>query len=81
MIAAIRKATIPVMFVQAENDYDLTPSRVLSGELLQLGKPYKLAIFPSYGSSREDGHGVFCSRATDIWGDEVLTFLQSNLKK
>lgn len=81
MIAATRKATIPVMFVQAENDYDLTPSRVLSGELQQLGKPYKLAIYPPYGSSREEGHGAFCSRATDVWGDEVLSFLQSNLGK
>jgi carboxymethylenebutenolidase len=81
LITAVRKATIPVMFVQAENDYDLTPSRVLSAELQQLGKPYKLAIFPPYGNTREEGHGVFCSRATDVWGDEVLAFLAANLGK
>jgi carboxymethylenebutenolidase len=27
MVAAVRKTTIPVMFVQAENDYDIGPSR------------------------------------------------------
>lgn len=81
LIRAVRKATIPVMFVQAENDYDLTPSRVLSAELQQLGKPTKLAIFPPYGNTREEGHGGFCARATNVWGDEVLSFLESNLGK
>jgi len=81
LVRAVRKANIPVMFVQAENDYDLTPSRVLSAELQQLGKPNKLAIFPPYGNSREEGHGGFCARATNVWGDEVLAFLAANLGK
>jgi len=81
LVRAARKATIPVMFVQAENDYDLTPSRVLSAELQQLGKPYKFAIFPPYGNTREEGHGAFCARASDVWGDEVLAFLAANLGK
>jgi len=81
LLSAVRKASIPVMFVQAENDYDLTPSRVLSAELQQLGKPNKLAIFPPYGNSREEGHGGFCARATDVWGDEVLAFLAEHLAK
>ena len=29
MVRAIRKANIPVLFIQAENDYDLGPSRTL----------------------------------------------------
>jgi pimeloyl-ACP methyl ester carboxylesterase len=81
LVSAVRKATIPVMFVQAENDYDLTPSRALSAELQQLGKPYKLAIFPPYGNTREEGHGGFCFGATNVWGDEVLAFLTANLGK
>lgn len=79
LVRAVRKATIPVMFVQAENDFDLTPSKVLSAELQQLGKPNKVAIFPPFGNTREEGHGGFCFRATNVWGDEVLAFLQSNL--
>jgi carboxymethylenebutenolidase len=81
LLSAVRKASIAVMFVQAENDYDLTPSRVLSAELQQLGKPNELAIFPPYGNSREEGHGGFCARATDVWGDEVLAFLAEHLAK
>ncbi|MDP9129023.1 MAG: prolyl oligopeptidase family serine peptidase [Candidatus Binatota bacterium] len=81
LIRAVRKATIPIMFVQAENDYDLTPSRVLSAELQQLGKPNRLAIFPPYGNTREEGHGGFCFGGTNVWGDEVLSFLESHLGK
>ena len=81
MIAAVRKATIPVLFIQVENDYDLNPSRTLAGELEQLGKPHKLLIFPPYGQTHEEGHGGFCSRGGDIWGPAVFSFLDSSMGK
>jgi len=81
MITAIRKATIPVLFIQAENDYDLGPSRTLAGELEQLGKPHKLLIFPPYGNTHAEGHGVFCSRATNVWGPAVSSFLDASMAK
>jgi dipeptidyl aminopeptidase/acylaminoacyl peptidase len=81
MVAAVRKATIPVMFVQAENDYDLGPSRTLAGELERLGKPHKLLIFPPYGNTHAEGHGVFCSQATSVWGAAVNSFLDTSMEK
>lgn len=80
MVRAIRKADIPVLFIQAENDYDLGPSRTLAGELEQSGKPHKLQIFPPYGSTHAEGHGGFCSRGTNVWGPEVLKFIETNLR-
>ncbi|HVO92021.1 MAG TPA: prolyl oligopeptidase family serine peptidase [Terriglobales bacterium] len=81
MVRAIRKADIPVLFIQAENDYDLGPSKTLAGELAQLNKPHKLLIFPPYGNTREEGHGGFCSRATNVWGTEVLSFLDLSMTR
>ena len=81
MISAVRKATIPVLFIQAENDYDLGPSRTLAGELEQLGKPHKLLIFPPYGHTHEEGHGGFCSQATNVWGPAVTSFLNASMEK
>jgi dipeptidyl aminopeptidase/acylaminoacyl peptidase len=81
MVRAIRKATIPVLFIQAENDYDLGPSRTLAAELDRLSRPHKLMIFPPYGDTREEGHGGFCARATHVWGAEVLSFLDAALGK
>jgi dienelactone hydrolase len=80
MVSAVRKAVVPVMFVQAENDYDLSPSYVLAKELEKLGKPYKLSIHPPYGTSVQDGHGGFCFRAPAVWGADVLSFLAAYLK-
>jgi carboxymethylenebutenolidase len=81
MVRAVRKATIPVLFIQAENDYDLGPSRTLGGELEQLGKPHKLLIFPPYGHTHEEGHGGFCSRGGNIWGPAVFSFLDASMGK
>jgi dipeptidyl aminopeptidase/acylaminoacyl peptidase len=81
MIRAVRKANIPVLFIQAENDYDLGPSRTLAGELEQLGKPHKLLFFPPYGNTHAEGHGVFCSQATNVWGPAVTSFLDASMEK
>jgi len=81
MVKAVRTATIPVLFIQAENDYDLGPSRTLAGELEKLGKPHKLLIFPPYGQTHEEGHGGFCTQATNVWGPEVLSFLDASMQR
>jgi carboxymethylenebutenolidase len=81
MVRAVRKTDIPILFIQAENDYDLGPSRTLAGELEQLGKPHKLMIFPPYGNTHKEGHGGFCFRATDVWGSAVTEFLDASMPK
>jgi carboxymethylenebutenolidase len=81
MVRAIRKTDIPVLFIQAENDYDLGPSRTLAAELEKLGKPHKLLIFPPYGNTHAEAHGVFCSRGTDVWGSSVSAFLDAAMGK
>jgi dipeptidyl aminopeptidase/acylaminoacyl peptidase len=80
MVRAVRKATIPVLFIQAENDYDLGPSRTLANELAQLGKPHKLLIFPPFGGTPAEGHGGFCSQGTNVWGSDVLKFIEIHLR-
>jgi len=80
LLGAVRKATVPVMFVQAENDYDLSPSYALAKELGKLGKPHKLSIYPPYGASVQDGQGGFCGRGVEVWGRDVLAFLEAALK-
>jgi carboxymethylenebutenolidase len=82
MIRAVRKATIPVMLVQAKNDYDTAPSYALAKELEKLGKPYKLSIYPPYGTSVRDGHGGFCFRGgASVWASDVLAFLAASMQK
>lgn len=78
---AVRQAVMPILFLQAENDYNLAPTSVLAKEMEDSGKPHKRVIFPPYGKTREDGHGGFCVRGARVWGDEALAFLNATLPR
>jgi carboxymethylenebutenolidase len=79
MLSAARKAKVPIFLVQAENDYTLEPSHVLAKELSLAGKPHKMKIFPSHGSTTQEDH-AFCTTGADIWKSEVLSFIESAAK-
>jgi carboxymethylenebutenolidase len=74
LIQAVRLATVPILLIQAENDYDLTPTKTMARELEKANKPHKLLIFPPFGTTHVDGHS-FSVRGDRIWGDEVFSFL------
>ena len=66
---------MPVFFLQAENDHDLTPNRVLSEEVRKAGKPVEAKVYPPIGSGPREGHS-FCLRGTETWGPDVLKFIE-----
>ncbi len=79
LTAAARKASMPVFFLQAENDHDLTPNRVLSEEVRKSGNPVEAKVYPAFGSGPRDGHS-FCVRGTETWGPDVLKFIETYLQ-
>jgi len=78
-ITAARGAAIPVFFLQAQNDYDLTPNRVLSEQVRASGKQAESRVYPAHGISAQDGHR-FCVRGVDVWGPDVARFIEAHLK-
>jgi carboxymethylenebutenolidase len=76
---AVRQLKAPVFMIQARNDYNLAPTNVLSKEAQAKGKDFRAKIYPPYGSSHQDGHGKFCTTATDVWGSDVLAFLAEHM--
>jgi carboxymethylenebutenolidase len=74
MTRAVRNSRVPIFFFQAENDYDLSPSRVLATAMKDAGKTCQLKIYPRFGESVGDGHtlGYFGS---SVWADDVFRFL------
>jgi len=79
LIAAARRAAMPVFFLQAQNDYDLTPNRVLSEQVKASGKRAESRVYPAHGVSAQDGHG-FCVRGVNVWGPDVVSFIEAYLK-
>jgi carboxymethylenebutenolidase len=80
LIRAVELAKAPVFLIQAENDYDLSPSRVLSKEAKKKKTDFESKVYPPFGKGPQDGHWGFCSTATDVWGSDVLAFLDAHMK-
>ena len=80
LIRAVDRARAPVFLIQAENDYSLDPSHVLSKEANKKHKDFQSKIYPAFGSGHQDGHWGFCSSATDVWGADVLAFIEAQMR-
>jgi hypothetical protein len=80
MLRAVRNARVPIFFFQAENDFDLAPTQVLSAAMKDAGKPFEVKIYPPFGSSANEGHalGYFGSR---VWSADVFRFLEQRCPK
>lgn len=74
LLTAIRKTTVPIMLLHAQNDYSTAPGKVLDSELARLSKAHVLRIYPPFGKTPDEGH---MSVYTDIaeWEPEVFRFL------
>jgi carboxymethylenebutenolidase len=75
MTRAVRNSRVPIFFFQAENDYDLSPSRVLSVAMKDAGKEFQVKIYPRFGNSVQDGHS-FGYFGGSVWGPDVFQFLE-----
>jgi len=80
MLRAVRHARAPIFFLQAENDYDLSPSRSLSAAMKEAGKTYEMRIYPAFGGSAQEGHS-FAYSGIAVWGSDVLRFLEKHCRQ
>lgn len=74
MLHAVDNTRVPILFFQAANDYDLTPSRELFDFQHKAGRPAELKVYPAFGSTPADGHS-FAYRGVAGWSADVLDFL------
>lgn len=74
LIKAVRHAQMPVLLIQAENDYDLAPTRTLATEMEKANKPHASQIYPRFGKTAQDAH-EFCVHGGEIWAPRVFSYL------
>jgi dipeptidyl aminopeptidase/acylaminoacyl peptidase len=79
LIAAIKSINAPVMIIHAQNDYSTNPGYAMDSVLKQLGKSHKLKIYPKFGNSVIDGHGLLYL-SIETWEADVFKFLENNLR-
>ena len=82
LLQAVKNAKSPIFLLQAENDYNLGPSELLGDELKRKGKPNRAKVYPAFGDKNDSrsGHGGFAVRGSDVWGSDVMDFLNEILK-
>ena len=80
LVEAVAREKAPVFLLQAKNDYNLAPSHELSKAAQRAHKDFQNKIYPAFGQTAQAGHGGFCSAGTDVWGGDVLAFLESRMK-
>src|SRR5690606_25737850 len=66
--SAAAAANGPIFFFQAENDYDVAPSKVLLSTMKNAGKQARIKIYQKFGSGEEEGHSL-PYRGVSIWLD------------
>jgi carboxymethylenebutenolidase len=74
---SVRNSRTPVFFFQAENDYNLAPSKTLSVAMKDAGKIAEMKIYPAYGKSADQGHSL-TYMGTAIWFEDAFRFLQQH---
>ena len=74
MTRAVRNAKAPILFFQAENDYNLAPTKILSAAMHEAGKTSEMKIYPPFGGSTQDGH-TFGYFGASVWERDVFRFL------
>jgi len=80
LVAAVRKATIPVFLIRPPKDASLEPSRVLGAELERRGKPNAVKVYPPDMPEAEQGHCFGGARGMHVWAQDVLTFFAAALR-
>jgi hypothetical protein len=75
MTTAVRNAKTPIFFSQAENDFDLSPTRVLSAAMQEAGKRSEMKMYPPFGATARDGHS-FAYRGVAAWAEDGLRFIE-----
>ena len=83
LLQAVKAAQAPVCLPKAKNDYTLGPSELLGGELKRKGPPNCSSIYPVFGDPNDpkDGHGGFAVRGSEVWGVDVLAFVNQMLSR
>lgn len=65
----------PVLFLQAENDFDITPSAALAERCHARGHTHMRHLFPPFGATHMEAHQIWI-HALHLWAPVVLPWLE-----
>jgi dienelactone hydrolase len=79
LLRAVGTVTMPIFFIHAANDYSVAPGKALAAERDRLGKPYRIKIYPAFGTTASEGHDLV-DLSVGTWESDVFAFLDEQLR-
>ncbi len=79
MSDSVQKADAPIFVIQAQNDSDVRATEALGKELVKKGSINTAKIYPPFGKNPKEAN-LFVLNGCDVWGEDVLAFLESAFK-
>jgi dienelactone hydrolase len=76
LLQAARNATVPIFLGQAANDFSTGPTVELGKALTEAHKRHKAVIYPAFGLTRGEGHGLGVD-GPNVWAADVLPFFEA----
>ena len=85
MANAAGKVTIPIMFMDSENDATTDSVTTLAAAMKKAKQPHEIKVYPAFTPTKNPkhiapGHLIFSSQGVDIWGQDAVTFFNRVLQ-
>ncbi len=80
LLEGARHTRVPVLVLQAENDWHVGPTHELPEAVRAGGGEAEGKLYPAVGYNANDGHSLM-TRAPALWRDDVLAFLGRYLQR
>jgi carboxymethylenebutenolidase len=80
LLEVVPRLAMPVMLIQAANDYSLAPGEAMDQTLSRLSKSHVRKVYPAFGQTQVDGHNFFYYDVAR-WEQDVFAFLDANVKR
>ena len=78
MLAAAAKIRVPLLLMQAANDYSIRPTQEIAASLDGHRTPLQSKIFPAFGITPMEGH-LLESTGALLWSEQMHRFLERYL--
>jgi dienelactone hydrolase len=79
LVHAVDNTRVPLFFIQAKNDLDVTETHALYEIQHGAGRPADLKLYPAFGASAAEARG-FVSGGVTEWSGDVIGFLEKSCK-
>lgn len=73
------RMSVPIYFIQAENDFSIRPSIEMSAALKVLNKPCDVKIYPPVGVTAMDGHSMI--NKVNLWTPDVIPWIEKMMSR